>query len=104
MSILHERLNAIHNVNFSKDFWYRAFSLGLLRNISLIHMFYTLAEENFDPELHYCNLLSKKDYIFCDDFESQRELLNISWVGQEQLLSIYVEAFYPTVIIMNSRT
>ena len=95
VDIFSDRLNEIHGLNYTKEFWKRIFSIGLLRNISNIHMFFSLAERHFNPEIHSCQILSKDDYIFCYDFEEQRDLLTSSWIGQEQLLSMYVECFYP---------
>lgn len=95
VDIFSDRLNKIHALNYTKEFWKRIFSIGLLRNISNVHMFFSLAERHFNPETHSCKILSKDNYVFCYDFEEQRSLLTSSWVGQEQLLSMYVECFYP---------
>ena len=43
----------------------------------------------------YVKYYQKKNYKFCRDFEEQRELLTSDWLGQEQLLSMYIECFYP---------
>jgi hypothetical protein len=94
VSILAKQLNGIHHTNFSNEFWRRFFSLGLHRHISLLHMFFSHTEKSFDPALYSCEALSKQDYLYPFDFEEQRELLSGSWIGQEQLFSIYLNYFY----------
>ena len=96
IKLFSHRLNLIHETEYSIEFWRRAFSLNLLRNISAIHMFFVIAERHFDPSLHACKILPKNKYKYCNDFEQQRGVLTSSWIGQEQLLSLYIELFYPS--------
>ena len=92
--ILANRLNKLHKTNFSNEFYFRLFSLGLFRYISNLHMFFKRIEKNFDSNQHTCEILSIKNFLYSQHFEDQRELLSSSWVGQEQLFSIYIDYFY----------
>ncbi|MDA7704710.1 LIC12162 family protein [Candidatus Pelagibacter sp.] len=95
LNIIGSRLNNLHCTNYSNIFWKRVFSLDLLRFISGMHQFYIYASKNFDLKKHTCSILSEKSYKIVDDFYEQRELLNSSCFGQEQLLSLYLKCFYP---------
>ncbi len=97
LNIIGARLNNLHGTNYSNIFWKRVFSLDLLRFISGMHQFYIYASKNFDLKKHTCSILSEKSYKIVDSFEQQRELLNGSCFGQEQLLSLYLKCFYPNI-------
>jgi putative transferase (TIGR04331 family) len=94
IKILRSRLNKIHNVDYSIEFWKRVFSISLLINITHLYQFYIQIKKNFDPSTHFCEILSKKNYCYVDNFEDQRNLLYSSHLGQEQLLSLYINFYY----------
>lgn len=93
--MLSDRLNIVHKKSYSYEFWSRVFSQCLLRYISEVHQFYELASKNFCTEKHTCRILSKNKFQIVNDFEEQRQLLTSSWLGQEQLLSLYIRFNYP---------
>jgi len=93
--ILANRLNDVHGSSFPLEFWKVAISLGLFRQIALIHQFFYQMEQSFDPNKHDCRVLSSLSYYIPHTFEEQREFLSSSWKGQEQLLSHYINYFYP---------
>lgn len=95
LNIIGVRLNNLHCTNYSDIFWKRVFSLDLLRFISGMHQFYIYASKNFNLKIHTCSILSEKSFNIVENFEGQRELLNSSCFGQEQLLSMYLKCFYP---------
>jgi len=94
IKILRSRLNKIHNVDYSKEFWKQVFSTDLLRNITFLYQFYIQIKKNFDPLIHYCEILSKENYRYVHNFEDQRYLLYSTHLGQEQLLSLYINFYY----------
>ena len=93
--LIYRALNRINDQKLSQEFWQRAFSQGLLRQISILHQFFQQIESNFNPEKFKFRTLSKKSYIVCDTFEDQRNYFGGSYLGQEQLFSLYISCFYP---------
>ena len=94
VDILGHRLNDIHGTNYSDEFWKRVFSQGLLTYITALHQFYIYANENFNPSIHTCELLSEKSFHITNKFEELKDLLTSSDFGQEQLFSLYIKFFY----------
>ena len=94
--ILSEKLNKIHGTKYSNQFWKRVFSISLLNQITTVHQFYMYASQNFDPNIHNCEILSEEDYIINDNFDEQRKLLATDF-GQEQLFSLYIKYFHPNL-------
>ena len=95
LDLISQKLNKIHDTDFSLEFWKRAFSQGLLRQITFLHQTFRMLEGSFDP--HECDFktLSKKYFRTFDNFEEQRNYLGGTYFGQEQLFSLYVSCFYP---------
>lgn len=93
--ILTHRLNDIHQLDFDTAFWKKCLSMGFLRYITLVHDAFMSYELYFNEETHDCNILAKKSFTFPSDFEEQRNLLQYSDIGQEQLFSLYLNLFYP---------
>ena len=89
IEILGKRLNQIHGVERSRDFWGRAMSLGLARYTTVLHQFYLYASRDFDPAVHLCDALSVPSFFVCKDFEEARNGLS-SWLGQEVLMSCFL--------------
>ena len=101
--ILARRLNQIHGANFSNEFWYRLFSLGLFRNVAMVYDFFLHAERDFNSKKHKVMVLDQKNFLDVQDFEQQADVLGGSWIGQEQLLAIYLQVFYPEVYSNSER-
>jgi putative transferase (TIGR04331 family) len=97
LSILGERLNAIHNLRMSPGFWRKAFGMALYRHITLLYDFFTICEQNFDPLRHTCEILNPRNYHIPLDYLEHRWLLQHQHFGQEQLLSLYLRTFYPDI-------
>ena len=101
LGLISQKLNKIHNTDFSLEFWKRAFSQGLLRQITFIHQTFAILEDTFDPSKCHFATLSKKSFKIFDTFEEQRNYLGGTYCGQEQLFSLYVSCFYPKSIHTN---
>lgn len=93
--ILAERLNHIHGLKHSKSFWKKSLSLAFVRYIITFHDIFTKCESYFNQNEHMCNILSKESYYVPLDFEDYRKWFQGSNYGAEQLLSIYMNLFYP---------
>lgn len=93
--ILAERLNAIHGVSFSNDFWARTFSLGLLRQITFAYQMFDKCETFFQRSRHTCRVLDEFCYKTNYTYADERGFLQSTHRGQEQLFSIYINTFYP---------
>jgi putative transferase (TIGR04331 family) len=95
LKILSERLNAIHNLTGSLQFWRKAFGIALIRHITLLYDFFQICEKYYSPTLHSCETLSPTGYHIPLDYDEQRWFLQHQHFGQEQLLSLYQRTFYP---------
>jgi len=93
--LLANRLNKIHDTSHDKVFWQKSFSLSLIRHIKYLYDIFQVCEECFDPEIHNCNILSKKSYHITEDFNEHRNFFQDTAFGQEQIFSIYINLFYP---------
>ena len=82
LELISQKLNEIHNTDFSLEFWKRAFSQGLLRQITFIHQTFTILEDTFDPYKCHFKTLSKKCFKIFDNFEDQRNHLVGHIVGK----------------------
>ena len=92
--LLSQKLNEIHKTHFSLEFWKRSFSQGLLRQITLLHQVFISLEHSFDPKLFNFTSIVESSFSTYNNFEEQRNYLD-SFLGQEQLFSIYIKCFYP---------
>jgi len=95
LKILSRRLNKTHNKSYSEEFWKKAFSLGLVRTITLLHEHFRIYQSNFDINEHQFNLLNQSDFFIPKDFEEQRVFLNNNGIGNEQIFTHFVDCFYP---------
>lgn len=93
--ILAERLNRIHGANHDEFFWKKCMALGLIRYITLFYDVFKVCEHNFSAEEYGCMTLSKESYFIPKDFNEQRDFLQSTAFGQEQMFSIYINLFYP---------
>ena len=101
LDIVSKRLNKVNCTEFSTEFWKRAFSQGLLRQITFLHQTFRILEDSFDPNNFHFKTISKKDFKTFDNFEDQRNYLGGSYLAQEQLFSLYIGCFYPKIISEN---
>ncbi len=95
VDILFLRLNAIHGVNYSKKFWTRSFSLGLMRLITNLHQKFVRFEKFTGQDSFTFYVLDKVHYIIPGTFESQRDIFTATPIGREQLFSIYLKYLRP---------
>ena len=97
-AILTERLNKLHNINYSDRYWQQLFYLGIKRYIALVYEFFNQVESRFDHENHDFRLLDKESFYTPFDLEDLRSYLSYSEHAYEQLFSIYIEQFYSELI------
>ena len=95
LKILSKRLNTINNKNYSENFWKKAFSLGLVRAITLLNEHFKIYSSNLDINEHQFNLLNQSNFFIPKDFEQQRLFLNHNGIGNEQIFSHFIDCFYP---------
>ncbi len=95
--ILSDRLNQIHNSKYSKEFWEKALSVGFERYIVFMYELYRNSEVNFDKDKHICKVVSLESIEAPIDFDNQRDLFQHSALVQEQIFSLYINCFYPSV-------
>ena len=95
LKILSRRLNKINNKSYSEKFWKKAFSLGLVRTITLLHEHFKIYQSNFDINEYQFNLLNQSNFFIPKDFEQQRLFLNNNGIGNEQIFTHFVDCFYP---------
>ncbi len=94
--ILSTLLNGIHNSNFPEDFWRRAFSMALVRHLTIMYDFFLICETHFNQSEHNAYKLSTDCFYIPVDYNEHRWFLQHSHFGQEQLLSMYLNLFYPS--------
>jgi putative transferase (TIGR04331 family) len=93
--LLTDKLNKIHNVNYSSFFWQKSLSLSLVRHITFLYDMFMQCE-SLDTEIHDCSILSEKSYYIPKDFNDHRDFIQTTGYGQEQIFSIYIHLFYPS--------
>lgn len=96
VNILAERLNQIHGTSYGGAFWRRALSISFERYITFLHEMFENCELHFEANKHDCYVLSRESYHIPLDFREQRNFLQYSNYGQEQIYSIYMHTFYPS--------
>lgn len=97
LSILSERLNAVHGLSGSLTFWRKAFGLALVRHITILHDFFNICEAFFEPGEHTAEILAQSGYHIPLDYDEQRWFIQQQHYGQEQLLSLYLRTFHPGI-------
>ncbi len=88
---LANRLNEIHDLNYSYDFWSKVLSVNFLRYVTEVYDFYKLCENNFSTEKYDFGVLKRKGFIIPEDFEEQRDVFLNSLYGNEILFRLYCE-------------
>lgn len=95
-SHLIDAINRIHHVNYSTDFWTKAFGMGLVRFVHTLYDAYKISSL-FDPTKHTINVMDQTSYQSFQDFEEFRSLFQNNNFGFEQMFSLYVGVFHPKV-------
>ena len=93
--ILAQRLDELHGSNHGSRFWRKAFSLSILRHVTLCYDLYTACEINLKPMLHECRVLGQESYRIPVDFDEHRQMFQNTDFGREQLFSVYCGLYYP---------
>ena len=86
--LISERLNEIHNTNYSLKFWEKIIGLEVLMHIHHCRSMYALIKQNEDRnyELH---TLSLKHFRIPEDNDEYRKLTQHGQIGYEQLLTTF---------------
>ncbi|WP_419766215.1 MAG: LIC12162 family transferase [Arcobacter sp.] len=92
--IISQRLNTIHEKNYSDKYWSQFFYIGLKRYITLVYEFFSQVESRFDINNQSITLLSKDNFYTPFDLEDLRDYLSNSEFAQEQLFHVYYELFH----------
>lgn len=95
VTILTDRLNAIHGISLPRDFWARSFSTGLHVQITAQYEFFQLMKASFNPDRVDCNVLSPESFKLPFDYNELTWFLLHQSFGQEQLLSMFAELQFP---------
>lgn len=99
--ILARRLNYIHGTQHDDFFWRKAFSLSLIRYITLFYDLFQVCESHFSIDEHNCRILSEESYYTPNDFNDHRDFFQSTAYGQEQIFSIYANYFYKGIFKSN---
>jgi putative transferase (TIGR04331 family) len=97
--VLANRLNQIHDLEYSEEFWEKALSVGFERYITYLYELYRNCEINFDKAKHTCKVIALRSIKIPIDFDNQRDLFQHSDLGQEQIFSLYINHFYPSIYV-----
>jgi putative transferase (TIGR04331 family) len=97
LPLLSQRLNKIHNTDFTQKFWKKYLGLGFVRYLTAFYDTYKVIDANFKPNIHFCKVLDSSSYFLPIDFEDNRQCFLNSDFGQEQILSIYFYNKYPNL-------
>lgn len=93
--ILAHRLDKLHGSSHGVHFWRKAFSLSILRHVSLCYDLFKPCETYLNPMLHDCRVLDQESYRTPVDFDEHRQMFQNTDLGQEQLFSVYCGLFHP---------
>jgi putative transferase (TIGR04331 family) len=93
-AIIAERLAEIHGGQYSKQFWSKAFSLSLLRHVSISYDLFEMCEQNLYNDKFCFSVMDKSCFYTPSDFDDHRAYLQHSNFGIEQLFSVYYESIY----------
>lgn len=94
VTVLMDRLNDLHDVEFNKTYWRQQFYLGLKGYITRVYEFYMQVSSRFSPEHHEVQTLDKESFFTPFDLQELNDYLSNSELAQEQLFTIYMETFY----------
>ena len=88
-------LNYLHKDNLSLQFWRKSLGISFKRYISMLHMSF-IEFSNFDIGRYKIHaVLARDSYFIPEDFEDQREFLQNTDLGREQLFSMFISTYYP---------
>ena len=90
-------LNSLFQEDLTPNFWKKSLSLAFKRYLSILHMAF-IEFSHFDKkEYKIYAVLSQDCYFIPEDFEDQREFLQNTDLGREQLFSIYISTFHSDI-------
>ncbi len=92
--LLAYRLNKMHNINLSDEYWKQVFYIGVRAYITQIYEFFMQLEERFDPKKDDFKIISDESFYTPVDLRDLEEYLAKSEFAQEQLFAIYIKIFY----------
>ncbi len=93
-NLLVNRLNKIHNIDLSYEYWQQVVYIGLRAYITQIYEFYKQIEERFEPKKDDFKIISNESFYTPFDLRDLEEYLAKSEFAQEQLFAIYINLFY----------
>jgi len=96
--ILGGRLNQIHDREYDNHFWTKALSVSFERYITFFYEIYLSCKHSFNEKRSQCNILSSQSFVIPNDFDEMRQLFQNTYVGREELFSLYVRFYYPSTI------
>lgn len=95
--ILASRLDRIHGTSYGEWFWSKCFSLSLLRHVTFCYGMFKSCERDFQMSEHCCRVLSERSYYTPIDFNEHYRFFKSEDHAQEQLFSVYIRLFYPSL-------
>ena len=91
-TIFSERLNALHNEEFPREFWQRLFSLQLYRSLFVLYEFKCKIKELSIYGIEIDESINKEFFKTPNNFEDQRQMLVAEPFIQEQLFACLLES------------
>lgn len=91
------KLNEIHQVNYSKGFWYKVLNYYLFRLISALWIRYN-KYVHFDIVNNFYKPLKEENFFYPDDTVESFLTLLSNDLYQDQIFSIYLKIFYSHTI------
>ncbi len=95
VEILSRWLNHTLGKNYPVHFWQKCMCLSFKRLVTLAYEAFCIFEENIKIANQYGERLDPKAFVIPKSLEEATRFLQHDELGQEQLLSIYIEQFYP---------
>lgn len=95
LEVLAPRLNAVNQVDYSKDFWSRSLGMHFERLISGLYQAFLTFEYYFDISIHARKILSIASRYTPVDPDELRWFLEHRPFGREQFFAEYIDEFYP---------
>lgn len=91
--IISIKLNQIHQVSYSKEFWYKVLNYYLFRLISALWIRYN-KYVHFDAQKHLYKPLKEENFFYPDDTVESFLTLLSNDLYQEQIFTLYLNTFY----------
>lgn len=88
---LTEKLNTIHNTNYSVAFWRKSLSVNFLRYITAASDFFLTVHKNFDVSKYEFSLADADSFVIPENFEEHRDIVLNSFYGNEVFFHVYCE-------------